>query len=77
MGYADDTAIYAFIPRTILLPQAMELLNQDLAAITAWYLKLHMRINPKKTKSMVVIAGLGPLLPVMVNSLFVVLSFMR
>ena len=27
-------------------------LNQDVAAIHSWCLKWHMRLNPKKTKSM-------------------------
>ena len=38
MGYADDTTIYAVIP----------------AAINYWCFKWHMRLNPKKTKSIVV-----------------------
>ena len=32
----------------------MELLKQDLAAINSWCLQWHMRLNPKKTKFMVV-----------------------
>ena len=32
----------------------MEPLNQDLATINSWCLKWHIRLNPKKTKSMVV-----------------------
>ena len=31
----------------------MESLHQDLAAIDSWLLKWHMRLNPKKIKSMV------------------------
>ena len=54
MCYADDTTIYAIIPRPLSRPQVMELLNQDLAASNFWCLKWHMRLNPKKTKSMVV-----------------------
>ena len=53
MGYADDTTIYAVIPGPLSLPQAMESLNRDLAAINSWSLKSHMRLNSKKTKSMV------------------------
>ena len=33
MGYADDTTVYAVILRTLLRPQVMALLNQDLTAI--------------------------------------------
>ena len=54
MGYADVTTIYAVIPKSLSWPQVMESLNQDLTAINSWCLKLHMRLNPKKTKSMVV-----------------------
>ena len=32
----------------------IESLNQDLAAICSWCLKWHMKLNFKKTKSMVV-----------------------
>ena len=32
----------------------MESLNQDLAAINYWYLKWHMKLSPKKTKSTVI-----------------------
>ena len=32
----------------------MKSLNQDLAAINSWCLQSHMRLNPKKTKSIVV-----------------------
>ena len=35
VGYADDTTIYAVIPRPLLGPQVMEWLNQDVEAITA------------------------------------------
>ena len=33
VNYADDTTIYAIVPRPLLRPQVMESLNQDLAAI--------------------------------------------
>ena len=54
MGYADDTMIYAVIPRPLSRPRVMASLNQNLAAINFWCLKWYMRLNPKKTKSMVV-----------------------
>ena len=54
MGYADDFTIYAVIPRPLLRPQVMESLNRDLAANNSWSLRWHMRLNPKKTKFMVV-----------------------
>ena len=54
VGHAEDTTIYAVIPRPLSHSQVMELLNQDLAAINSRYLKWHMRLNAKKTKHMVV-----------------------
>ena len=54
MGYAQDTMIYAVIPRLLSRPQVMEKLNQNLGAIHSRCFKWHMRLNPKKTKSMVV-----------------------
>ena len=35
MGYADDTTIYAVIPRPLSPPQVMESLTQDLAALNS------------------------------------------
>ena len=52
-GYADDTTIYAVIPRPLSRSQVMVLLNQDYAAINSLCLKWHVRLNPKKMKSMV------------------------
>ena len=54
MGYADGTMIYAVISGPLSRPQVMESMNQDLAAIKSWCMKWHMRLNNKKTKSMVV-----------------------
>ena len=45
VGYADDRMIYTVV---------MESVNQNLAGINSWCFKLHMRLNLKKTKSMVV-----------------------
>ena len=53
VGYADDTMIYAVIPRPLSHPQVMKSLNQNLAAINSWCLEWHMMLNPNKTKSMV------------------------
>ena len=50
--YSDDTTIYAVIPRLRLRPQVIESLSRDLVAIHSSCLKLHLRLNPKKTKSM-------------------------
>ena len=36
VGYADDTTIYAVIPRLLSRPQVIESLNQDLAANDSW-----------------------------------------
>ena len=54
VNHADDTAIYAFIPRPLSRHQVIESLNQDLVAIHSWCLKWQMRLNTKKTTSMVV-----------------------
>ena len=54
VGYSDVTTIYAVIPRPHSRPRATELLNLKLAAINSRCLKWHMRLIPKKMKSMVV-----------------------
>ena len=54
MGYADDTTFYAAIRRPLSCPQVIESLYQDTVEINFWCLKRHMRLNSKKTKSMVV-----------------------
>ena len=55
VGYADDTMIYAFMPRLFSRLQVMEMQNEDLVAVNSWCLQWHMGLNPKKTKSMLVI----------------------
>ena len=52
MGYADDTTIYAVIPRLLSCHQVVESLIQDLVAINSWCIKWNMEFNPKKTKPM-------------------------
>ena len=54
LGNANDTIIYADIHRPLLRLKVIETLNQDLVATNSWCLKWHMRLNPKKTKSIVV-----------------------
>ena len=54
VGYADDTAIHAVIPRQLSRAQVMKSLNHNLAAIDPRCVKWHMRHNSKKTKCMVV-----------------------
>ena len=75
-GHADDTTIYAVISRPLSYAQVMESLNHDLAAINSWCLKWHKRLNPKKTKSMVVSLSRTSA-PVMTISLLVVLCLRR
>ena len=36
VGYADDTTLYAVIPRPLSRSQVMESLNEDLSAIYSW-----------------------------------------
>ena len=69
VGYANDTTIYAVFPRPLSRPQVVESLNQDLAAVHSWCLKWHIRLTPRKTKSMMV-NSLRPMLPAMVISTF-------
>ena len=45
LGYADDTTVYAVIPRPLSCPQVMDSINQVLTAINSWCLKWHMRFN--------------------------------
>ena len=52
VGYADDTTIYAVIPRPPSCHQVMEQLNQDFVSIHSRCLKRHTRPNPEKAKSM-------------------------
>ena len=54
VGYADETKIYAVLSRPPSHPHVMESLKQDLTAINFWCLKRHMRLNPKKMKSILV-----------------------
>ena len=54
VGYANDTTVYAVIPRQLSRPQVMELPNLDLVAVHFWGLKWHIKLNPKKTKSTVI-----------------------
>ena len=39
MGYSNDTTIYVVIPRSLLRPEVIESLNQDLVVIHSWCLK--------------------------------------
>ena len=73
VSYADDATICAVIPRPLSHPQAMESLNQDLAAINSWYSKWHIVRRQKPCW----LVNLGPMLPVMVISLLVMLSLRR
>ena len=54
VGYEDDTTMHAVIPRPVSRPQVIDSLNRKLAAIHSWYLKWHMRLNPRMIKSMVI-----------------------
>ena len=54
MCNADRTTIFAVIPRSLSRHQEIESLNEDLATIYSLCLKWHVRLNPKKNKSMMV-----------------------
>ena len=54
VGYADDTTNCVVIPRPLSHPQVIKSLNLDLAVMYSLSLKWHMRLNARKTKSMVI-----------------------
>ena len=54
MSYADDTTIYAVIPRPPSRFQVMESLNHDFVSIYSCFSKWYMRLSPSKPKSTVV-----------------------
>ena len=54
MGYVDATTIYTVIPEPLSRASVIISLHQYLAAINSWCLKWHMRLNPRKAKSMMV-----------------------
>ena len=69
--YADVTTIYAVISRLLLCPLVIKSLIHNLVAVHSRCFKWHMRLNPKKTRSMV-LAGLGPMLSAIVILLLVI-----
>ena len=54
VGYEDDTTIYAVTRRPLSRPQVTDLLNRDLLAVHSWCFNWQLRLNPNKTKTMVV-----------------------
>ena len=54
VGYMNDTKIYAVITTLLSRPQVIESLHQNVTAINSWCLKWHMRLYPRKIKSIVV-----------------------
>ena len=54
LAYADDTSLYAHIPSPILRPSVSDSLTEDLNKIHAWCLQWGMKLNPTKSKEMIV-----------------------
>lgn len=54
VNYADDSTLYAAVPRPSLRPDVTASLNLDLLRIQEWCRSWNMLMNPLKTKSLVV-----------------------
>ena len=54
LAYADDTSLYAHIPSPVLRPRVSDSLTEDLNKIHAWCLQWGMKLNPIKSKEMIV-----------------------
>lgn len=53
ISYADDTTLYASIPNPISRTSVAESLDRDLSRISSWCTKWGMKLNPRKTHSIV------------------------
>ena len=54
VAYADDTTLMAVIKNLSSRPVVLASINRDLVRIQEWCSQWHMKLNPSKTKSMVV-----------------------
>ena len=54
MNYADDSTLFATILHSRQRPVITESLNADLARINEWCSMWNMKLNPSKTKIMIV-----------------------
>lgn len=54
VSYADDTSLYAHISSPTMRPLIAESLNNDLNIIHAWCMQWGMRLNPNKTKDLII-----------------------
>ena len=54
LAYADDTSLYAQIPSPAMRPNVANSLIDDLNKIQSWCLQWGMKLNPSKSKEMIV-----------------------
>ena len=54
VAYADDATLLAVVPSPDMRPSVSESLNRDLAKINEWCQWWGMKMNPRKTQSMIV-----------------------
>ena len=54
LAYADDTSLYAHIPSPAMRLDVANSLNEDLSKIQSWCLQWGMKLNPSKSKEMLV-----------------------
>ena len=54
VAYADDATLLAVVPSPDMRPSVSESLNRDLAKINEWCKWWGMKMNPRKTQSMIV-----------------------
>ena len=54
LAYADDSTLIAVIKKTQHRPQVLASINRDLRRINDWCVQWCMKLNPQKTKSMLV-----------------------
>ena len=54
ISYADDTTLYAVIPRATERCVVADSLNRDLECISDWCSRWQMKLNPSKTKTLII-----------------------
>ena len=54
LAYADDTSLYAHVPTPAMRVGVSDSLSQDLNRIHSWCLQWGMKLNPNKSKEMIV-----------------------
>ena len=54
LAYADDTSLYAHVPSPAMRMSVADSLSEDLNKIHSWCLQWGMKLNPNKSKEMIV-----------------------